>query len=187
MNIFYLHADPVVCAEMHCDKHVVKMCIEYAQLLSTAHRVIDGTPWTGKTVNGRSIQRYFHPDLYMNDTLYKASHINHPSAVWARQTRENYLWLYDLWIATCNEYTHRYGKKHESERKLDMALLLPPMKLTETGFSEPPPAMKAYPECIVEGDSIRSYRNFYWADKRKFAKWTNREEPRWWKKYGDEE
>ena len=44
MNIFYLHDDPIYCAQMHCDKHVVKMILEYAQLLSTAHHEIDGTP-----------------------------------------------------------------------------------------------------------------------------------------------
>ena len=42
MNIFYLHKDPDICAEYHCDKHVLKMIIEYAQLLSTAHRMLDG-------------------------------------------------------------------------------------------------------------------------------------------------
>ena len=42
MNVFYLDKDPVVCAEMHNDKHVVKMLVEYAQLMSTAHRIIDG-------------------------------------------------------------------------------------------------------------------------------------------------
>ena len=46
MNIFYLSDDPQICAEQHCDKHVVKMCIEYAQLLSTAHRVLDGEEYT---------------------------------------------------------------------------------------------------------------------------------------------
>ena len=43
MNIFYLHNDPKICAEMHNDKHCIKMILEYAQLLSTAHRVLDGT------------------------------------------------------------------------------------------------------------------------------------------------
>jgi len=180
MNIFYLHKNTVKCAEMHCDKHVVKMCIEYAQILSTTHRVIDGEPWVGTTVNGRKIQRYFHPDTYMNERLYKASHINHPSTVWARQSRDNYNWLYDLWMALCLEYTHRYGKKHECQRKLEDVLLIPPMKLTGVGFTEPPPAMKAYPECVVEGDSVTSYRNFYWEDKREFAKWSNRDKPYWW-------
>ena len=42
MNIFYLHSEPDQCAKWHCDQHVTKMILEYAQLLSTAHRVCDG-------------------------------------------------------------------------------------------------------------------------------------------------
>ena len=42
MNIFYLDKEVVPCAQMHLDKHCVKMILEYAQLLSTAHRVLDG-------------------------------------------------------------------------------------------------------------------------------------------------
>ena len=42
MNIFVLDRDPYKAAEMMCDKHVVKMILESAQMLSTAHRVLDG-------------------------------------------------------------------------------------------------------------------------------------------------
>ena len=42
MNIFYLHEDPIQNIKWHVDKHVVKMATEYAQLLSTAHRFLDG-------------------------------------------------------------------------------------------------------------------------------------------------
>ena len=45
MNIFYLHKKPEISAQLHCDKHVVKMIIEYAQMLSTAHRMLDGRPY----------------------------------------------------------------------------------------------------------------------------------------------
>ena len=80
MNIFYLHENPQRCAEMHCDKHVVKMILETAQLLSTAHHEIDGEP---------SIE------------CYKATHKNHPSAVWARENRSNYIWLWNLLNSLC--------------------------------------------------------------------------------------
>ena len=53
MNIFYLDRHPKICAEYHCDKHTVKMIIEYAQLMSTAHRVLDGEEYYDKTSNGR--------------------------------------------------------------------------------------------------------------------------------------
>ena len=57
MNIFYLDNDPVKCAEMHCDKHIVKMIIEYAQLMSTAHRMLDGKHYIDDS-SGRRIQRW---------------------------------------------------------------------------------------------------------------------------------
>ena len=79
MNIFYLDEDPTKCAELHCDKHVCKMIIEYAQLLSTAHRVLDGKPYVSQTLGGRRIQRWEHPNYVMENVLYKASHVNHPS------------------------------------------------------------------------------------------------------------
>ncbi len=53
MNIFYLDSDPRICAQMHNDKHCVKMILEYAQLLSTAHRVIDGVLTVGVSDSGR--------------------------------------------------------------------------------------------------------------------------------------
>jgi len=48
MNIFYVHKNPIVAAKMLIDKHVVKMIVESAQMLSTAHRLLDGTEYYGK-------------------------------------------------------------------------------------------------------------------------------------------
>ena len=180
MNVFYLHPDPVICAQMHCDSHASKMCCEYAQILSTAHRVLDGEIWFGKTINGRRIARYFHPDSDMNENLYKASHINHPSTAWARANDQNYQWLYDMWTALCNEFEHRYDKPHASFTKLEYYLLVPPHNIKKGIFTQPTPAMKEFSHCIVEGDSLKSYRNYYWDAKRRFAKWTKREAPAWW-------
>ncbi len=93
MNIFYLDPDPKICAEQHISKHTCKMVIEYAQLMSTAHRVLDGTEYTDLTANGRRIKRWRMDDPFMESTLYKASHINHPSAIWCRENKQNYLYL----------------------------------------------------------------------------------------------
>ena len=82
MNIFYLDEKPQSCAELHCDKHVVKMIIEYAQLLSTCHRVLDGKEYYDKTANGRRIKRWKMDDPRMESSLYKASHVNHPSNIY---------------------------------------------------------------------------------------------------------
>ena len=180
MNVFYLHHDPKECAQMHCDSHSSKMCVEYAQLLSTAHRVIDGKLWYGRTTNGRRIARDFHPDPEMQQQLYLASHVNHPSNIWVRENASNYEWLYDMWIELGKEYSHRYGREHASITKLELDLLVPPINIEQGEFTQPTPAMKSYPHCIVEGDSQTSYRNFYFEDKQSFAKWTNRAPPGWW-------
>ena len=159
MNIFYLHSDPVTCAKWHCDKHVVKMILEYAQLLSTAHHEVDGTP----SVN-----------------CYKSTHRNHPSAIWARTNRKNYRWLWRLLDATATEYTHRYGKVHATKLKgIVDSLKSCPYELPE-GIS-----MTPMPQCMpdqykVDNDPIQGYRNYYLNDKAYMAKWTNRKQPEWW-------
>jgi len=84
MNIFYLSDNYEDAAKMHCDSHCSKMIIEYAQLLSTAHRVLDGDEYTDLTKNGRKIKRWrLDGELGRNREpyLYKACHVNHPSAI----------------------------------------------------------------------------------------------------------
>ena len=88
MNIFVLDDSPRESAVAHCDKHVCKMMIEYAQMLSTAHRVLDG-------------------DEVISESLYKVAHKNHPCTIWTRTNRSNYLWLFRLWKNLSMEYTLR--------------------------------------------------------------------------------
>ena len=177
MNIFYLDNNPRVCAEMHNDKHVVKMILEYAQLLSTAHRVLDGTPTIVRsTTTGRKQTRYVLPDE-RESVLYSATHVNHPSAVWVRQSDKNYDWLYSLYQELMNEYTYRYGKVHACSR-LEIFLGNLPKNIPQKPFTEPTPAMPE--ECIVPGDSIASYRKYYINNKTHLAKWKMREVPEWY-------
>jgi hypothetical protein len=176
MNVFYLNSDPLICAQEHCDKHVVKMIIEYAQLMSTAHRMLDGTEYEGRTKNNRKIRRWLMSSDYLENKLYKASHINHPSAKWTRDSKANYLWLYDMWIQLCMEYTTRYGKTHETFRKLGPTLSVPPANIPSGEFTEPPPAMPDY--CKVENDSVASYKKYYIKEKKAFAKWKTKT-PEW--------
>ena len=184
MNIFYLDSDPKTCAEMHCDKHVVKMIIEYAQLMSTAHRVLDGNEYTDLTANGRRIKRWRLFDD-REQQLMKASHINHPSGVWCRDTDSNYEWLYTMWYYLCQEYTHRYGKTHACAR-LDWLLCLVPDRIKKGEFYAPTPAMpqdlKILAENPISGrkyDVLASYKNYYIKEKASFAKWKNRNIPEW--------
>ena len=174
MNIFYLHKDPIECARQHCDKHVVKMIIEYAQLLSTAHRVLDGKEYIDAS-SGRRIKRWRLPDD-REDYLYKASHINHPSAIWTRQSIENYQWLYKLFVALCNEYTHRYGKVHKTDTLLRIKLSQTPTFMRIKVLTKIPQAM---PDYCKKVQPLDAYRNYYILEKAKFAKWTNRQTPEW--------
>ena len=178
MNIFYLNENPKQCAQEHLDKHVVKMILEYAQLLSTAHRLLDGEQYIDSS-SGRKIKRWKLKNLQLEQLLFKASHINHPSAIWCRKNVQNYMWLAELLEETCNEYTHRYGKVHSVQASGLMQALKNnfPNNLPIGPFTEPTPAMPD--DCKVPGDSIQSYKNYYIQKKRLFAKWTNREMPIW--------
>jgi len=177
MNIFYLDHNPKVCAEMHLDKHVVKMIIEYSQLMSTAHRVLDGEEYYDKTANGRKIKRWRMDDSKYESGLMLACHVNHPSAVWTRQSKENYMWLNRMWNYLLLEYTHRYGKRHACADRMDV-LYAWPKNIPDAPFTEPPPAMPDY--CKVPGDSIVSYQKYYINEKVRFARWTKRESPIWY-------
>ena len=176
MNIFYLHPNTKTCAQQHCDKHVVKMIIEYAQLMSTAHRVLDGTMYQAKTKLNRNIKRWRMVDSELENTLYKASHINHPSGKWCRMTKENYGYLYGLWIELCKEYTHRYGRKHLTQEKLEHILVNTPKNMPSAGITTMPQAM---PDDVKMPDPLDGYRKYYRTYKRDFAKWTNRQTPEW--------
>ena len=158
MNIFFLSYDPYKCAQQTCDKHVVKMIVETAQLLSSAHHVLDGDK--------------------IPPSIYKCTHKNHPSAIWTRSSDIHYSWLWLLLYQLCKEYTFRYGKIHKVEREGLLYVLkqLPNNIAITTHFSAPPPAM---PDQYKDSDVITSYRNYYRGAKRSFARWTNRNIPSW--------
>ena len=177
MNIFYLHENPIQNAKWHIDKHIVKMPIEYAQLLSTAHRLLDGEMYLGKTANGRNIKRW-RLDDEREDILYKASHINHPSAILVRESIENYYQMFKLYMATLAEFTNRYGKIHGAS-KPSVFLMRPPLNIPCVKKTEIPQCMPDY--CKVKGNPIKAYRNYYINEKESFATWKNKEIPQWFK------
>ena len=177
MNIFYLHENPIQNAKWHIDKHIVKMPIEYAQLLSTAHRLLDGEMYLGKTANGRNIKRW-RLDDEREDILYKASHINHPSALWVRESIENYYQMFKLYMATLAEFTNRYCKIHGAS-KPSVFLMRPPLNIPCVKRTEIPQCMPDY--CKVKGNPIKAYRNYYINEKESFATWKNKEIPQWFK------
>jgi len=180
MNIFYLDNDPKICAEMHVDKHVCKMVIEYAQLLCTSHRVLDGEEYRRLTANNRSIKAWRLPDE-RETRLMKPTMQNHPSAIWARQSDKNYVWLYTLWCELLKEFTYRYGKIHACARLVpDLAMI--PNNIPKGDFTGPTPAMPD--EVKIPGDSMASYHNYYINNKTHLASWrgkiNSRNVPGWY-------
>jgi hypothetical protein len=182
MNIFAIESSPIDCAKSMVDKHVVKMILETAQLLSTAHRILDGQMVEGKKmvagslpVRWRKFKKWKLPDE-REDILYSATHINHPSAVWCRLSNNNYNWLYAHFLALLDEYTFRYGKVHKCASLVD-ALRSPPHNIAVGYLTPVTPAMPE--EYKVSGNTVESYRNYYRVAKARMHKWTKREPPAW--------
>ncbi len=153
MNIFVLDQNPVQAAKMQCDKHVVKMPLETAQLLCNAYP--------------------------KGEAPYRQTHFNHPCSIWARESRENYLWLIEHGLALCAEYTHRYGKTHKSQEVIlwckDNISKLHFSKETRSRFT------LCFDKKFQIGNAIDSYRNYYKIEKRRIAKWEkNRKPPAWY-------
>ena len=154
MNIFFLDWDVDKCAKDHCDKHVVKMILETAQLLCSVHHMTDQVT---------------------DQVPYKLSHKNHPCSIWARSSLSNYLYLCELGLALCKEYTSRYEKRHKSQDVIEWCLVNKPA-IIDIGFTEPP---KAMPEEYKVVDVVESYRNYYRGAKMGFAVWKNGAKPKW--------
>jgi hypothetical protein len=158
MNIFLLDMDVKKCARYHVDKHVVKMILETAQLLCGVHHVTA------------------HNTIHDTDQVpYKLSHKNHPCSIWTRKSLSNYLYLSELGLELCKEYTYRYGKRHKSQDVIEWCLVNRP-NIPDIGFTEP---AKAMPDEYKVDDVVKSYRNYYRSAKSGFANWKMRETPNW--------
>jgi hypothetical protein len=130
------------------------MILESAQMLSTAHRVLDGD----------AVADAFG--------MYKKTHMNHPSSLWVRDNDNHYVWLHTHMVALCQLYTLESGKVHKTETKLLRALSEPPKNIKRSDrFSLPTPAM---PEMYIGVDTTRSYQ-LYLNDK--FKEWQQRDKP----------
>jgi hypothetical protein len=154
MNIFVLDRNPEKAAADHCDKHVVKMVLESGQLLATAHHL--------------SKPRKALPPI-------KATHANHPCAIWVRSSLANYRWLARLATALAREYTRRYGRIHSWQEHIEWLAAHEP-RLPDIGLT---PFAQAMPEHYRNKNAVRAYRAYYRGEKVSFARWKTRP-PRWW-------
>jgi hypothetical protein len=151
MNIFILDKNPKTCAEYHCDKHVVKMILESAQMLCTV-------------LSQNNIE-----------VPYKPTHAKHPCTIWASQSVANFNWLRDLSKFLNDEYKLRYDKKI-NHKSYDVIKSLPDYKhkcLDLTAFA------MAMPDEYKCDNPVVAYRNYYKQDKKNIATWKNKT-PEWW-------
>lgn len=151
MNIFVLDENPSTAAQMMCDKHVVKMILETAQMMCTV------------------VASYGH------DTPYRPTHAKHPCTLWAGQSRSNWGWLVDHGMALCEEYTKRYGKVHKSQRVIEWCAQ------THIDLPESPrtPFAQAMPPQYRNKCAVVAYRAYYQGEKAPIATWKT-EQPHWW-------
>src|SRR5574343_784154 len=147
MNIFVLDKDQSKAALYTCDRHVVKMLVETAQILSTVHHLRNSS---------------------LKNIVYKPTHIKHPCVIWCNQNIANYKWLIDLFVELEKQYELRYNKKHLSFRLLYVVLKNTPSELPEGDLTDFAMAM---PEKYKSTDVVESYRNYYIGEKAKFATW----------------
>lgn len=141
MNIFVVDRDPVQAAQDLCDKHVVKMIVETAQMLCSAHPA--------------------------GAAPYRRTHAKHPCTLWTAASMQNYMWLIDHGIALCEEYTKRYGKRHKSQDVIEWCRDNAP-PLLSLGLT---PFAQAMPDQYRDPDPVTAYRNYYQGEKRRFATW----------------
>ena len=180
MNIFILNEDPVRSELDQCDKHIVKMPLESAQMLSTAHRILDGAETRRPSKSGKTMVKYWQLDA-LEEFMYAVAHPKHPCTIWTMQTKDNYDWHYEHFISLCDEYKYRYGREHLSYTKLKDVLRNPPNNIPSgnlTSFAQ------AMPDDVKNPDPIQAYRGYYGHYKKDIAVWNkNRPAPNWWRQY----
>jgi hypothetical protein len=163
MNIFYLSNNTKECAEFHMDKHVVKMILEYSQILCTSHRIIDN----------------INESHFLNEVLYKKTHQKHPSVLWCMKCEENYMWLYSLLVNLIDVFKKRYNRhQHKSENLLKYLINTPNNINKNEKFSPPPLTIKE--ESKISSCHIECYKRCYQTEKKHLG-WGNEEDiPSWY-------
>ena len=159
------------------------MIVESAQMLSTAHRMLDGTPERRPSKSGKTMQQYYTFGDERDDLYYLAVHKYHPCTTWTMASSDNYMWHWEHFTAMGLEYEFRRQKTHATIDKLGMILSKAPKNIPDIGLTEFPQAMNHYPQCKVPGNAVQAYRNYY-HEAKPFAKWEwGREAPEWWRGY----
>ena len=168
MNIFVLHTDPTIAAQMHCDKHVPKMCVEAAQMMASALRR-----------HGATDEQM---PLTKAGTPYKGGYAHHPCTVWAGDSEANFAWLARHAATLCSEYAKRFGKEHTCARPIHSMIGL--VHLFPDKYPSPKAALtpfaQAMPDEYRNDDPVVAYRAYY--HSKQCAKWEKgTPAPDWWR------
>ena len=165
MNIFFLHKDPQWAANALCDKHVPKMLLESAQMLSTAVRKYE------EETNG----------VPLAEPIYKSAYPKHPMTIWVGQNKSNFTWALENAVFISQEYCKRFKKLHKSSRIINNIYDNNYIDNIPDGFFKEPP------QCMPDQYKLRSdlyvkaYRKYYQGEKEYFAKWERGvSAPDWW-------
>lgn len=180
MNIFALSESPTQSAIEMLDKHIVKMPTETCQMLHTNCLYFLFWECHGKEPSLRELKQ-FHKESHFN-YLMKPAMLNHPSTVWARQNKANYMWLYNHAVALCKEYTFRYGKIHGTEKRISDSFTFSYDEKDLTPVSIAMFDKYRLPQEEHTWDFVvKSYRHYYLEGKWEFATWKT-QPPEWWPK-----
>jgi len=181
MNIFVLHENPIIAAQMHCDRHCCKMIIEHNQMLAASYYHTIGISRKKEFLeNQDKINDLFkgwprkHPDG--SEFHYSVSHVNHPCTIWARTSIENFNWLLDCTESLCDEFLFRYKHEHSGRAIVNWMRQNPP----NISSSKLTPFAQAMPDCYKSEDSIEAYRKYYgYKPSYMDMKWAHSEKPEW--------
>lgn len=160
MNLFILDENPEKAARLNCNRHVCKIILEAAQLLTLAHYSV--TP--KKVEESEQLAKYCPLSQY-----------NHPVTKWVRASVGNYRWAARHGMELCREYTYRYYKVHKTANLMYyLAITEPPLpNIGQTPFAQ------AMPDEYKDPDTVIAYIQYYLGEKR-FAQWKGRPKPLWW-------
>ncbi len=151
MNIFVLDENPMLAARYQCNKHIVKMPLETAQLLCSP----------------------------FSEAPYKRTHYNHPCAKWVRRSLDNFVWAFEHGIYLCEEYTRRYKRTHKSEDVIKWCAININQLTFEVDTQTP--FELCMPDYVKTIDNpVKSYRDYYKLEKKDIAVWPEDKTPFWW-------
>lgn len=165
VNFFYLDKDPKKCAKYYCDKHIIKIPIEIAQILSKIHYELKSNIDINK--------------IYKNSSVIP---ITLGPYLWSIESIDNYLWTCNLGIELINEYKIRYNKTIHKTEDILIFLLNNPPKLPKIGITKFKMTNKYDMFQYISDNPVICARYNYCEMKCINDKWTKRNKPLWFLK-----